>query len=512
KRGSPGTFCLVMIIMACVMTGCAALEGKLAPRKEAPVRDPKTARMVRQIKDRIRIYEDRKDFKNVLLGWRKIQEIDPQNEEADLMIPHLEKGLDQAIQKHLKAGIHFFQTGSLETSRSELLLVLFLDSDHREALKYLRKLSKIRPSPRRRRPMRTLVAEGSDFTLHTIKAGESLSILAKKYYGDKMAYGIIADFNRIQDIAKISIGQRIKIPVLKGGGPNEKGFEKSGTPGHEEKTSTLGAERYTLHTIKAGESLSKLAEKYYGDKMDYRIIADFNQIQNLTMIRIGQTIKIPVLEKEKPEEKEPFETPALDADKTGLDEKEPEEKAPEKAPVEDLVQAEDAADVVELKDEKTEEVQISLMNEQLGFEASFSEAKALFHENRFPEAIDSFERLVNANPNHFESLDYIMVSKEIVAALEKGAALNKENKYEMAYDEFNHVLDLKPDHPSAKAQIDMLVPFMIAEAKYLLHDEQSPCEAISLSKKILKRRPDDQASQNLLDEATLFEEGLELQC
>lgn len=50
---------------------------------------------------------------------------------------------------------------------------------------------------------------------YTIKSGDTLSKIAKTYYGDPMAYTRIFDANRevIQDPDKIFVGQKIRIPL-----------------------------------------------------------------------------------------------------------------------------------------------------------------------------------------------------------------------------------------------------------------------------------------------------------
>lgn len=54
--------------------------------------------------------------------------------------------------------------------------------------------------------------------------------------------------------------------------------------------------RYIVHTIQSDESLSTLAEKYYGDYRKFHLIADYNEMADPTRIRVGQDIKIPVIE------------------------------------------------------------------------------------------------------------------------------------------------------------------------------------------------------------------------
>ncbi|AWN23784.1 hypothetical protein DKM44_11570 [Deinococcus irradiatisoli] len=47
------------------------------------------------------------------------------------------------------------------------------------------------------------------------------------------------------------------------------------------------------YTVKAGDTLSGIAQKYFGDAMRYKDIAHFNNIANPDHIQVGQVIKIP---------------------------------------------------------------------------------------------------------------------------------------------------------------------------------------------------------------------------
>ena len=52
---------------------------------------------------------------------------------------------------------------------------------------------------------------------------------------------------------------------------------------------------YQVHTVKAGDSLSKIANEYYGDYGKVTAIARFNGIKDINSLKVGQKIKIPVL-------------------------------------------------------------------------------------------------------------------------------------------------------------------------------------------------------------------------
>ena len=48
-----------------------------------------------------------------------------------------------------------------------------------------------------------------------------------------------------------------------------------------------------LHTVKAGEHLSMLADKYYGDASRYLQVADFNKLTNFRRLEPGQQLVFP---------------------------------------------------------------------------------------------------------------------------------------------------------------------------------------------------------------------------
>ena len=59
--------------------------------------------------------------------------------------------------------------------------------------------------------------------------------------------------------------------------------------------SVANADVYAVHTVKKGESLSKIADHYYGDMMKYKQIfnANRNILDNENVIEIGQVLTIP---------------------------------------------------------------------------------------------------------------------------------------------------------------------------------------------------------------------------
>lgn len=99
---------------------------------------------------------------------------------------------------------------------------------------------------------------------HTVVRGDTLSALAQRFYGDAKFFPIIAAANRIADPNVIRVGQQLVIPDL---------------------TRT--------HVVVRGDTLSALAQRFYGRADLFPIIAAANRIENPNVIRVGQQLVIP---------------------------------------------------------------------------------------------------------------------------------------------------------------------------------------------------------------------------
>ncbi|MCQ2377735.1 MAG: LysM peptidoglycan-binding domain-containing protein [Victivallaceae bacterium] len=57
-------------------------------------------------------------------------------------------------------------------------------------------------------------ADNLEFTVYTVKAGDTLSKIAKEQYGDARKYDVIIKANGITDPGKVRIGTKLQIPKL----------------------------------------------------------------------------------------------------------------------------------------------------------------------------------------------------------------------------------------------------------------------------------------------------------
>ncbi|MFT9701323.1 LysM peptidoglycan-binding domain-containing protein, partial [Mycobacteroides abscessus subsp. abscessus] len=98
---------------------------------------------------------------------------------------------------------------------------------------------------------------------HTVVAGDTLWQLALRFYGDAELYRLIATASGISDPGAIGVGRRLVIPDV------------------------------TRYTVVAGDTLSALALRFYGDAELYRLIAAVNGISDPGAIGVGRRLVIP---------------------------------------------------------------------------------------------------------------------------------------------------------------------------------------------------------------------------
>ena len=101
--------------------------------------------------------------------------------------------------------------------------------------------------------------------VYIVKSGDTLSKIATKH---NTTYQKLAEYNNISNPSLIRVGQEIKIP---GAGSTQTPSEK-------------------VYTVKSGDTLSKIAGMY---GTTYQKLAEYNNISNPSLIRVGQKIKIP---------------------------------------------------------------------------------------------------------------------------------------------------------------------------------------------------------------------------
>jgi tetratricopeptide (TPR) repeat protein len=332
------------VLIGVMIGGCAGIKEKLTgSQKEELVQT-----YIRSGQD----YENKGDLVPALKQYKLALTVDPKNKEAIEKKDLLEKNMRILAEKHYQEGLNLRKKGKYKLARKEFLTTLELQPDHLEALRAIK--------PRAEIP-------AMKYIIHTIKPGESLSMVAKIYYGDYKKFPIIAKFNNMSDATRIEVGQKIKVPEIEG------------MPLLTKKQEIETGKKYIIHTIKPGESLSMVAKTYYGDYKKFPIIAKFNNMSDATQIEVGQKIKVPEIE----------EMPFL-ASKHEI--KTEEVKAPESV----LLEEEEKKDEGVEEEEPIDEV---ANYRSLGIEH--------FNNKEYPSAIVEFNKVLNANPDDESAREYL---------------------------------------------------------------------------------------------------------
>ena len=182
--------------------------------------------------------------------------------------------------------------------------------------------------------------------------------------------------------------------------------------------------KYIVHTIKPGESLSKVAMIYYGDYYKFPIIAKYNDISDATDIKVGQKIKVPEIGgieffagnvAVKTAKVEITDSELKKLKKYAMEGKE-EEKEPE----------------AEVKEEEKKPLDEVAIYRDHGVD--------LFMKKKYQEAIFVFNKVLNIHPEDSIALEYSYKSH-----FQQGIALFDKKDYMVAKDQFEVCLQYRSD-------------------------------------------------------------------
>lgn len=246
-----GVMFLVVLHTACTATGWNKPDSQTADQYLSQAKD----------------LEARGELTDALEQYKLALTIAPENPAAKTNCERLSRKLIRMADDRYRLGMKYHAQGKYGLARNEFLAALKLRPDHPEAYQMLvsRQPEKI-----------------PTYIFHVVQPGESLSMIARHYYGDFRKFEAIAKFNHLLDATVVKPGQRLMIPKLEG-------IEfATGTPSAPDDEAT-----YIEYALRPGESISRLAQMFYGDYRQFHIIAQFNGMEDATRVTAGQLIKIP---------------------------------------------------------------------------------------------------------------------------------------------------------------------------------------------------------------------------
>ena len=100
---------------------------------------------------------------------------------------------------------------------------------------------------------------------HVVRPGDSGSVLAQRYLGRPAAWPTVARLNGLAPREALRVGQKLVFPVI------------------------------ARPTLRRGETLGSLAERYYGDRTRGDLLREFNGIDDPRRLAVGQTVEVPLV-------------------------------------------------------------------------------------------------------------------------------------------------------------------------------------------------------------------------
>jgi nucleoid-associated protein YgaU len=150
-----------------------------------------------------------------------------------------------------------------------------------------------------------------DVRFHDVQGGESLFAICKDYYDDTSLVAALAQFNKMGDASQIRAGRRLMIPpasVLGGKtsalASNKAGPAESTSPSSAlvkqttEKPAKAGTDKpaspIKTYTVKSGDSLSSIAQRFLGDREKWRDLHKLNRkvIDDPDNLKVGTVIRL----------------------------------------------------------------------------------------------------------------------------------------------------------------------------------------------------------------------------
>jgi tetratricopeptide (TPR) repeat protein len=171
-----------------------------APVAQSPLpppdpRDPLVARHVEQAG----AAEREGDLRRAANELKVALTIRPGDAAAERALGAVQAKIEGQVAEHLQAGRASLARGAHAEARKQFLAALALDPSNRTAFEALQ--TDTREAP---------------FITHTVRAGDTLTSLAQRYYGDRSRSEVIWETNQLPPNPKLAAGAILKIPEIPG--------------------------------------------------------------------------------------------------------------------------------------------------------------------------------------------------------------------------------------------------------------------------------------------------------
>lgn len=191
---------LAAAALGVMLGGCAGMtapseEAKTTAPAAAAARDPLTARHRQQAE----ALERDGQLRRAAEEWKIVLTITPTDTRARESLRALQARIDQMVAERIDEGRKALARGVQVEARRKFLAALALDPSSRPAFDALQSDTR-----------------EVEFLSHTVRAGDTLSSLAQRYYGDRSRSEVIWETNQLPPNPRLAPGTALKIPEIPG--------------------------------------------------------------------------------------------------------------------------------------------------------------------------------------------------------------------------------------------------------------------------------------------------------
>lgn len=234
-------------------------------------------------------------------------------------------------------------------------------------------------------------------------------------------------------------------------------LDPSNTAAFEGLRNEVKEVRFITHTIRKGESLGSIAQRYYGDRSRSEVIWEMNQLPRNPRLAAGASLRVPEIPGVPfllaPREGGPPETRPT----TTLPR---EDVAPQIDPL--LSEARDALERKSFAEALADIDRVLAANPRhveavdLKKSALYSLGKTRLGEKKFDESYQALSQLARLAPRYEDAGELTRQARTglVQQRYNEGLRLYREEKLEQAIDEWKGVLELDPRHPNARKNIE----------------------------------------------------------
>jgi tetratricopeptide (TPR) repeat protein len=224
--------------------------------------------------------------------------------------------------------------------------------------------------------------------------------------------------------------------------------------------------RFITHTVRSGDTLGSIAQRYYGDRSRSEVIWEINQLPRNPRLVVGSSLRVPEIPGLPFQLAAPLPAPAAIAIPGGGPEPRPspssprDDVAPEVDPL--LAEVKDAVDNGNYADALVDVDRLLASNPRYPEAAELKKAilyqlaKSQLERKHYDDSMKSLTQLTKLAPNYEDSAALLRQARlrSVQQHYAEGLRFYREEKLEEAITEWKVVLDLDPKHPSARKNIE----------------------------------------------------------